>query len=123
MLLVRVGVPGGKRSPRFRAHVDSGSPYCIFKSDIGEYLGLEVEKGEESHVGGIIGGPREPIYFHKITLFVEDHWMVTIRAGFIRKLATHGILGRDGFFDHFRVAFDQSAKPPFVQLEKVERPV
>lgn len=94
----------------------------MFKSDLADYLGIDLEAGEKTEVGGIIAGTREPIYFHKISLFVEDHWTFAIRAGFVKKLGAHGILGRDGFFDHFRVQFDQSSKPPFVQLEKIEKP-
>jgi len=122
ILLVRLGCLGGKRSPRLHAFVDSGSPWCMFKSDLADYLGIEWEKGERAEVGGILTGARDPIYFHKVTLFVEDHWTFQVRAGFVKKLSVPGILGRDGFFDHFRVQFDQSCKPPFVQLEKVERP-
>jgi len=121
-LRVRLGVQGGKRSPRFPAFVDSGSPWCIFKSDLADYLGIELEEGEKAEVGGILAGIKEPMYFHKVILFVEDHWTLSIRAGFVKKLCIPGILGRDGFFDHFLVQFDQSCKPALVQLEKIERP-
>jgi hypothetical protein len=94
----------------------------MFKSDLADYLGIEWERGEKGETGGIIAGAREPIYFHKVTLFVEEHWSFPVRAGFVKKLSVPGILGRDGFFDHFLVQFDQSCKPPFVQLEKIERP-
>lgn len=122
ILRVRLGLPGGKRSPRFPAFVDSGSPWCMFKSDLADYLGIEWQKGEKSETGGIIAGAQDPIYFHKVSLFVEDNWTFPIRAGFVKKLSVAGILGRDGFFDHFLVQFDQSCKPPLVQLEKIERP-
>lgn len=121
-LRVRLGIPGGKRSPRFRAYVDSGSPWCLFKAAFGDYLGLHVESGDRDEIGGIIGGPSEPVYFHKLTLFIEEHWTMPIKAGFMRKLSAEGILGRDGFFDYFRVGFDQSAKPPIFELERIERP-
>lgn len=62
------------------------------------------------------------MYLHRVTLYVEEHWTFTVRAGFVRKLRVPGILGRDGFFDHFLVQFDQSQKPPLVHLEKIERP-
>jgi hypothetical protein len=94
----------------------------MFKSDLADYLGIEWEKGEKSETGGIISGLLEPIYFHKVTLFVEDQWTFSVRAGFVKKLSVPGILGRDGFFDHFLVQFDQSSRPPFVHLETIERP-
>jgi hypothetical protein len=89
---------------------------------LADYLGIELEKGEKGEIGGILTGSREPRYFHKVTLFVEDHWTFSVRAGFVRKLSVPGILGRDGFFDHFLVQFDHSGKPPVVHLEKIERP-
>jgi hypothetical protein len=94
----------------------------MFKADLADYLGIRLEEGEKSEVGGIISGCIDPMYFHKVTLFVEEHWNFPIRAAFVRKLSVPGILGRDGFFDHFLVQFDQSCKPPYVQLEKIERP-
>jgi hypothetical protein len=112
MLRVRVGIPKGKRSPRFRAYVDSGSPWCLFKADIGDYLGLDIESGEQDELGGIIAASVELVYFHKLTLFVEDYWTIPIRAGFVRKLSTHGILGRDGFFVVFESNLTNLRNPP-----------
>lgn len=122
LLRVRLGIPKGKRSPRFPAYVDSGSPWCLFKADIGDYLGLDVESGDKDEIGGIIAGTPEPVYFHRVTLFVEDLGTIPIRAGFVRKLSTHGILGRDGFFDWYHIGFDQSEKPPLVLVDRIEKP-
>lgn len=69
-LMVRVG-KGHARTPRFLAVIDSGSPYCMFQAEVGELVGLEVDKGEEDVVGGIIRGLQEPIYFHKVKIYVE----------------------------------------------------
>lgn len=121
LLRVRIGIPKGKRGPRFRAYVDSGSPWCLFKSALGQFLGLDVESGEKDEVGGIVEGPVQPVYFHRLTLFIEDHWIIPVRAGFVKKLSADGILGRDGFFDNFRIGFDHTDKPPHFVLDKIER--
>ncbi len=71
MLMVRIGLPKKSQSPRFRAVVDSGSPFCIFRADLGHLIGIDVERGERDAIGGIIPGVKEPIYFHQINLFVE----------------------------------------------------
>lgn len=123
ILRVRLGIPGGKRSPRFHGYVDSGSPWCLFKAAFGDYLGLDVESGDRDEIGGIVAGtPAEPVYFHRLTLFIQEHWTITVRVGLVRKLSADGILGRDGFFDYFLVGFDHSVKPPVIELGRIERP-
>lgn len=93
----------------------------MFRAEFAKLLGLDLEKGAEGVVGGIIVGPKEPIYFHKIRLFVEMDWVIDITAGFAKKLSTTGILGRSGFFDTFHVHFDHSVYPPVVEITKIEK--
>lgn len=121
MIVVRIGLPKRTPSPRFRAYVDSGSPFCIFKAELGELIGINVEQGEKDMIGGIISGVREPIYFHKVNLFVAADYVFQVRAGFMKKLHTHGLLGRCDFFDYFHVSFDHSSSPPFVEVKKIDK--
>lgn len=121
-LLVRLGKKGRKYTPRFPAIVDSGSPFCIFKEDVASFLGIDIEKGEESKVGGVIAGVFQPIYFHRVQLYVESDWVVNVRAGFVKKLSTSGILGRTGFFDNFVVTFDHSQNPPCLEITRIQAP-
>ena len=118
MLNVRVGWRH-KQTPRFPAVVDSGSPYCLFKASVGGYLGIDVANGIESTIYGISHGMSEPVYFHRVRVFVEADWVIDVMAGFVKKLSVAGILGRNGFFDHFKVNFDHSAIPPIVEVEKI----
>jgi len=41
MLWVRVGRSHSTKSPRFAAVVDSGSPYCLLRLDIADFLGIK----------------------------------------------------------------------------------
>lgn len=84
-------------------------------------IGLELTSGVESRVGGIIRGPDDPIYFHKVKIYIEMDWVIEVMAGFVKKLQVPGILGRNGFFDNFHVKFDQSANPPAVEVTKIEK--
>ena len=120
ILYVRVGMGRDLWSPRFGAVVDSGSPWCIFPTALADYLGIKVTDGIESTVGGILKPDREPIYFHTVKIQVESNWNITVKAGFTKKLAWQGILGRNGFFDNFSVRFDHSVKPPQLHIEKIE---
>ncbi len=120
-LMVRVG-KSHQQTPRFPAVVDSGSPWCIFKSDIGKFLEIDVYAGKRYKMGGVISGITEPIYFHKVKIYVEQDWVIDVTAGFADKLGVTGILGRTGFFDNFHVHFDHSVKPPILQIDRIQKP-
>ena len=122
ILTVRVGPPQTHDlwSPRFGAVVDSGSPWCMFPTALADYFGIKVNTGVEGTVGGILKGDVEPIYFHNLKLQIASNWNITVKAGFTKKLAVPGILGRNGFFDNFKVHFDHSCKPPHLDIEKIE---
>jgi hypothetical protein len=126
-LKVQLGnVSTRQRTPRFNAVVDSGSPWCIFKSEYATLIGIsDFKNGPSYPLGGVIGGedsPREPMYFHRVNVFIEKGWSpVEMMAGFCEKLAVDGLLGRHGFLDNFIVRFDHSTNPPHFDIEKINR--
>jgi hypothetical protein len=120
LLSVRVGF-NHKQTPRIPAVVDSGSQCCLFKADLAEYLGMDLKSGIEGSMGGLSHGMREPVYYHTVKLYVESDWVIDITAGFIKKLSVAGLLGRNGFFDNFKVRFDQSLIPPILEIEKIDK--
>lgn len=84
--------------------VDSGAEFCCFHGEIGERLGLKVEEGEEIKIRGITGD-EATAYFHRIKVKIggRDY---EINIGFSYELKTpFGILGREGFFNLFKVCF------------------
>ncbi|MEK7149964.1 MAG: aspartyl protease family protein [Patescibacteria group bacterium] len=97
-----------KNSPpiTYEVLVDSGADICIFDAEIGELLGINLEKGEKKEVGGITG-VSETYYIHPITIKVGG-WPYNIKAGFLRNIAKlgYGVVGQKGFFDLFSVKFD-----------------
>lgn len=118
MLSIRVG-SNDIQTPRMDAVVDSGAPCCLFRADIGDFLGIDVDSG----VGGVVAGMsavQETVYFHKVNIAIESTWVINVMAGFIRKLTVPGILGRIGFFDHFHVGFDHSSQAPVLEVEPIE---
>ncbi|MBZ5694367.1 MAG: hypothetical protein LAN36_03295 [Acidobacteriia bacterium] len=117
---IRVG-HDHRQSPRFPAVVDSGSPWCLFKADVAAYLGIDYQSGIEDMIGGITQTTPEPVYFHKVRIFVETDWIIDVMAGFCKKLSVTGILGRNGFFDNFCVRFDHSTKPQEMEITKIEK--
>jgi hypothetical protein len=111
-----------KHSPpcrKFEALIDSGAAICMFHADVGRAIGLDVEKGEEDYTTGISGKPTK-IYLHDVSLYPPAH-IIKIRAGFTDELPLAGLLGRKGFFEHFKVTFDPSNNPPGFELERIYR--
>jgi len=95
ILNVRISNPATHSRPtsRFEAIVDSGAPDCYFHSDIGQAIGLKVDRGIRSPIGGIVTGATVDVYYHDISLWVGAD-MMKIRAGFSEKIAVAAILGR-----------------------------
>jgi hypothetical protein len=121
-LKVQIGnIETRQRAPKFDAIVDSGSPWCIFKLEMAEFIGLDLSSAPSYPLGGVIEGPRETMYFHKVNIFIEKYWCVEVMAGFCRSLGTTGLLGRSGFFSNFVVNFDHTTTPPRLRVEKINR--
>ena len=89
----------------------------MFHSSIGESIGLNIGKGEEGETTGVSGKPTK-IYLHNVSLYVPGH-IIKIRAGFADELPIAGLLGRVGFFEHFKITFDPSNHPPGFDLERI----
>src|SRR5215467_1132737 len=62
-----------------------------------------------------------PLYLHNISLYIPGGNIIKIRAGFTDELPIAGLLGRKGFFEHFKVTFDPSNNPPGFELERIYR--
>jgi hypothetical protein len=112
-----------KHSPptkRFEVLIDSGAAICIFHANIGQAIGLKIEDGEEDQTRGV-SGDLTKIYLHNVARYVPGGHIIKIRAGFTHRLPLAGLLGRRGFFEHFKVTFDPSNNPPGFELERIHR--
>ncbi len=118
---VQISNPATHSPPcrKFEAVIDSGASLCLFHSSIGHSIGLRIDKGEEDETTGVSGVPTK-IYRHTIHLHVLGN-MFKIRAGFADQLPLAGLLGRVGFFEHFKITFDPSSNPPGFDLERIYR--
>ena len=118
MLFVRLSRRHAKPSGRFSAMLDTGSSFCLFRSDIGRSIGIDVPSGAHQTIGGVVPGASADVYFHRVNLHVEANWIVEINAGFIEGFQWGALLGRRGFFDQFDVKFSHSVNPPTFEIEK-----
>jgi len=90
--------------------VDSGADLCLFHSDIGRMLGIEIEAVPELGFQGV-SGVREVAYIHRVDLVVRGLSSITLDVGFTSSMAVGtGLLGQRGFFEKFRINFHPSQK-------------
>jgi hypothetical protein len=105
---VNIALPtkNAPRTKRFEAIIDSGASRCIFHAQIGQAIGLEIEKGEVEITQGVAGPT--PTYLHDISLYAPGG-IIAIRAGFSNNLPVAGLVGMMGFFENFKITFDPIA--------------
>jgi len=99
--------------------VDSGADICLFHSDIGRMLGIEIETAPELAFQGV-SGAREVAYLHRVDLVVRGLSSITLDVGFTDSMAAGtGLLGQRGFFEQFAINFDLSKK--FFEVDSLNR--
>lgn len=105
--VIPVKVKSEGTSINYEVLVDSGADLCIFDAEVGEALGIDIEKGKSELVGGIAGQTAR-YFIHPIELEVGG-WSYEIDAGFLPRVAggfNYGVVGQTGFFNIFIVKFD-----------------
>lgn len=86
--------------------VDSGADVCLFHSDIGRMLGIEIEAAPELAFQGI-SGVKEVAYMHRVDIVVRGLTAITLEVGFTNSMAAGtGLLGQRGFFEQFHIHFE-----------------
>jgi predicted aspartyl protease len=100
------------------AIVDTGATYSLFPAEIGEYIGLDVEDGrmEETIISN---GDTMKFFVHRVRLWFGEYHL-EIDAGFGDEV-DFPVLGRVGFFDHFRITFDNGSNPPGFEITPIDR--
>ena len=93
----------------FDAYVDSGATYSIFKPEMAEILGMELDKGEKVYVT-VGDGSLITVYLHKVKIgLAGETFEATI--GFSKQLGIgFNIIGRKDIFDRFIIIFNEKEK-------------
>ena len=105
--VIPIKIKNKDRFVNYEVLIDSGADLCIFDAEIGEVIGIDIEKGKREIVGGIAGQTAE-YFIHPVEIEVGG-WPHKIEAGFLRRVAggfNYGVAGQRGFFDKFIVKFD-----------------
>jgi len=107
-----VFIIGGKRI-RSQALVDSGATISIFGEEVAETLGIEIEKGEQTMLGGV--GGRIVGYIHTLPIRVAGKEFLCPIVFSREYLVSFNLLGREEFFKRFSITFEE--KKNSVKLE------
>jgi hypothetical protein len=119
--IARPVIPILIRNPRtnqaihYEALVDSGADRCVFPSEIGKMIGIDIAAGEREFISGAIAAEGRPLYLHPVEITPGGYWasrILHLMAGFMPDLSDtgHGLLGHNGFFDNLSSVKFQSLK-------------
>lgn len=103
--VINIILTGPKRTRAFKALVDSGASYSVFRAEVGKRLGLEVEKGKPVYLIGI--GGRILGYLHRIKVRVGKESFLCKIIFSEEYTVSLNILGRDNFFLPFLITFNE----------------
>lgn len=97
-----------EQDTRTLALIDSGASISVFNEETADLLGLNVQKGKRTVLGGIKG--RIVGYIHKIQIKIAGKSFIC-PVVFSRELAvSYNLLGREVFFENFKITFDEAQK-------------
>ena len=90
------------------ALIDSGADMCLFHSSIARTLGIELESGQEIAIK-TLSTEDVSAYVHTLHLTIKGEPGIDLEIGFLERdlIADGGLLGQEGFFDHFDVRFQR----------------
>lgn len=92
----------------YLALIDSGADFCIFHSEIGEFLGMDIKSGKKLEFFGVTGD-KKISYFHNIIINIGGHdkeCYCGFAPDFSANKMPYGILGQKGFFNSFKIMMD-----------------
>lgn len=102
---IDIALTGRKDELTVKALIDSGASFSVFRPEIAEHLGIAIEKGKSIYLEGI--GGRILGYLHRVRVEAgQKRFLCSIV--FSREFTvSFNLLGRDNFFSHFRITFDE----------------
>jgi hypothetical protein len=107
--MININIKNGTRSLNTLAMIDSGADTCLINSGWAEALLFsDYRKEKHDRTQGISGKPLD-VYYHDLEYEINGLDGSKQRApfGFVQGLSESILLGRYGFFDRFKVTFDQ----------------
>lgn len=103
----------GNKRVRSQALIDSGATISVFGEETAETLGVEIEKGEKTVLGGV--GGRIVGYIHKLRIRIAGKNFLCPIVFSREYLVSFNLLGRQEFFKQFKIIFEE--KKNLLRLE------
>ena len=110
--IIPVTIAYKNKEIRYLALIDSGADFNVFHKDIADILRIDLSKLKQVPFSGISPGINIPQgSFAEVTLQVGKSTTKTMVL-FSKDISDngYGILGQQGFFNNFKVAFDYISK-------------
>lgn len=102
--VIDVIIEGRKRKRSFKALIDSGATFSVFRAEVARFLGVKIERGKEIYLEGI--GGRILGYLHRLRVSVDGEHFFRCKIIFSPEFSvSFNLLGRDNFFLPFVISF------------------
>src|SRR3989344_5603634 len=90
----------------FFALIDSGATVSIFRAEVADALGVEIEKGKQLYLGGVGGHIKG--YLHKMAIEAAEKRFICPIVFSREYLVSFNLMGREVFFKKFRITFEEN---------------
>jgi hypothetical protein len=111
--IVSVSLSNKKLSTKTSALIDSGASISIFSETVANTLNINIESGEKRVLGGV--GGRIVGYVHNVKIKVAGKSFICPVVFSREYNVSINLLGRDTFFEKFRITFDEKEKTVILQ--------
>ena len=95
----------GNKRVRSQALIDSGATVSVFGEETAEALGVKIEKGEKTILGGV--GGRIVGYTHKLRVRIANKDFLCPVVFSREYLVSFNLLGREAVFKQFKIIFEE----------------
>ena len=99
--------PANNKSTGIKALVDSGAGMTVFHPRIATYLGIDLNTLAARPFSSANHDAVGYDYALQVRLKGDPRHEYLVPCAFLSELRTDAVLGRDGFFDHYRIVFEQ----------------
>src|SRR3989338_5228367 len=106
--IVLLHIRNTKAETDAEALIDSGANVSIFRSDMADLLGINIEDGLRSESIGISG--KVSVFVHDVEIKLFDKWF-PCKVGFSKQVTTRfNLLGREDFFIRHLITFNEKER-------------
>lgn len=109
-----------KQCTQTDVYIDTGATFSLFNAIHGEEIGLNIKSGEEHNPKGIKGSVKG--WIHRVDLRMVAKPSIKVQLPIIFSYDFEfpfNLLGRAGFFNQYRVLFDEVHG--FVEIEEYQK--